>query len=244
MRTHKKQRLEREVPVSPSARGIKSREMKVDGSRHKKERKKLLGSISIMERQLRVARDASECNMCRAPFANNRERDVAYRAMSQKLEFLRTKERKLQSAMAGLEKTAPPAAVSLLGPSMTLTQLSDQPKDQPLYRIGYVNFFRSLRSQGIMCKSCPICCKEISDMASFLSSLDRSSYLAGNRFFDDCSDDEEAPVEPTSSALSVGLTLTQAQWQPNLTLRSPTRLGTSDLRATTVPTTVNLTIRL
>mmetsp|Transcript_7764 Transcript_7764/g.13849 ORF Transcript_7764/g.13849 Transcript_7764/m.13849 type:complete len:544 (+) Transcript_7764:653-2284(+) len=60
---------------------------------------------------------------------------------------------------------------------------SDKTTHGPTIRLGYVNYFRSLRSEGLNTKKCPMCTKPLNDMATFLSTLDRFSFLAYQRFF-------------------------------------------------------------
>jgi len=146
---------------------------------------KLNGSCQIAERQLQeiIGRDTS-CLLCLTEFHNSVEHVNACRNFFEKLEILKRKQRYLEDSLKAIGERLSDAANEgkTRGHRKTRTfQTCDNGK--AILRTSHLMYIRSLRSEGIQKKQCPVCAKEICNMGDFLARLDRSAQNASKTGF-------------------------------------------------------------
>lgn len=146
---------------------------------------KLWGAKHMSEYWQREISRSTHCMLCEEAFYSEEERLLAVQNLSDKIRLLNKKETAIDNLLDALRTRGYAPSPSDTTSSSSLSAAVGEVQINPLRRMGFVTFFRSIRSEGMKKnRFCPVCSKPVANLERFLSTLDRFSYLAEKRFFD------------------------------------------------------------
>ena len=157
------------------------------GAHFLSEIQQLRGCMRAAETQLANTVQGESCVLCQSEFTGAHERSVAVRNVYLTGDLLRRREKHVYEILGALRAGSAGSGCERDGSCESDARLDSPGSSADKMRCGYVRYFRSLRAAGMRFRACAVCAKNLDEdrMSKFLAGVDRLSYLAEQRFFDD-----------------------------------------------------------